>query len=145
LQIKNVNGQSVAWFRAFDVKRAGERVVAFHHRKGVARFLKRIAKAIQGVRVEDIPRFEARNGRSDTEDVLHGVDRGVILNDFGFGWRRGSLSQRRVRQEQTENNEMNTHKGPPENKRGSATHSLRGVNPRPQEAGSAARSAILLP
>src|SRR5713226_1609289 len=143
LQVQNVDNQRVAGFRAFDEKRAGERIVSLDERKSIARILNRVAKTIQRVRFQNIPRTQACNRRRDAEDILHGVDRGVILNDLGFGWRGWSLSQPRVRQNQTESNEMETHKEPPRIGRRSSTHSCSGVNSNPHEPTDARRSAIL--
>jgi len=92
LQIEDMNDQRVAGFRTFDIERTGERVISFDERKGIARYLQRVAESVQGVRMEDVAGFESRNGRGRTEEIFHGVDGGVILDDFGFGWRRWRLS-----------------------------------------------------
>src|SRR6266481_9979242 len=118
-----MNNQRVPGFRTFDVERTGKRIISFDEHKGIARLLQRIAETVQRVRVEDIAGLESRNGRSGTEEVFYGVDGSVVLDDFGFGWRRWSLSQTRKRQNQAKNKEMQTHNSPPRIRKGSATHS----------------------
>ena len=129
LQIQNVDHERTAGFRPFDIERARERIVSLDERKAVAGLLQRVAEAVQRVRLENAPGLEPRNGRGDAEDVLHRVDSGVVLDDFGLGRRRLRLSKGRERQEQDKSREMDTHESPPRIRKRSATQSRSGVNP----------------
>src|SRR5258705_11379482 len=93
LQVENVDDQGVAWFGAFDEKRPGQRIVALDERLRIAGLLDGIAKTIERVGLQNISRAQASNWRRGSIDIFHVVNRRVILNNFGLGWRGRSLRE----------------------------------------------------
>src|SRR5882724_2566034 len=93
LQIQYVNDKGVARLRAFDEKRPGQRIIALHERLRVSGLLDGISKTIERVSLQNISRAQASNWRRGSIDIFHVVNRRVILNNFGLGWRGRSLRE----------------------------------------------------
>lgn len=97
LQIENVDDERVAGFGAFNEEWTGERIVAFREGERVTRLFDGVTEAIEGVGIKDVAGLQAGHRRSNAEDVLYVVERGVILDDVGFGSDRPRLSGGRER------------------------------------------------
>ena len=88
-KIENLYRQSVARLRALNIKRPGKRIVALGHAERVPRLLDGIAETVERIGVENVARFQPGDRRHRSVNILHIVDRGVILHDIaGRGLRR---------------------------------------------------------
>ena len=57
-QVEHFHHERVTRLRAVDVKRPGERIVAFHQRHRVARLLDRVAETVERICIENICRLQ---------------------------------------------------------------------------------------
>jgi hypothetical protein len=73
LQIENLDGQRVAGLRAFDIKWAGQRIVALDHAERVPGFLQHVAEAVERVGVENVAGLQTRHRFSRGEKIFHVV------------------------------------------------------------------------
>jgi iron complex transport system substrate-binding protein len=129
LQIENVHGERVTRLSAFDKKRASERIVALRKRESVTGLLNRVAKAIEGVGLQNVSGVEPGNRRSHAIDVFHGVNGGVVAHDFGFcGW---SLRDKRKCKRQQQYRTKIAHVEPPRKSESAVKHTAAEESMRP--------------
>src|SRR5579864_1492710 len=92
LQIENVHDEGVAGLRAFNIKRSGERIVAFYEGERVAGLLQRVAKTVERICFQNISRLQARDRRRSAVNVFYGVNGGFVADGLRVrGLRAGSL------------------------------------------------------
>ena len=86
LQIENFDSERVAGLGAFQVKRPGERVIAFYHAERVAWLFDGVAEAVEGIGVEYVSGLQVGNRLGGGEEILYvGVGGSVV--DGGLGER----------------------------------------------------------
>jgi len=88
-EIENLHRESVAWLRAFDVKRPGQRIVSGSHAQCVPRLLDGVAEAVECVGVENIPRLEVGDRFDRGVHILHVAEGALVFHDVGGGLRLG--------------------------------------------------------
>src|SRR5713226_6797040 len=95
LQIKNLDGERVPGLRTLDKKWPAQRIVALGHAEGVPGLLEGVPEAVERIGIEDVARLQTRHRFGGSEQILHVVDGGGVVDDIA-GLRRKRLSVSRL-------------------------------------------------